>query len=139
MSRMIFINLPVRDLPAATAFYKAVGAGQNMQFSDETASCMVFSDAIFVMLLTHEKFRGFAPRPIADARQHTAMLIALSADSREEVDDLARKAAGAGGKADVMPAQDLGFMFQRTFADPDGHVWEIVWMDPATVQQGPAE
>jgi len=138
MPRMIFINLPVRSLPAATAFYKAIGAGQNMQFSDETASCMVLSDTIFVMLLTHEKFRGFAPHPVADARQHTGMLIALSADSREEVDNLVRKAGAAGGTADVMPTQDHGFMFQRTFADPDGHVWEIFWMDPDVVQQQPA-
>ncbi len=138
MPRMIFINLPVRDLPAATAFYKAIGAEQNMQFSDETASCMALSDTIFVMLLTHAKFRDFSPRPIADASQHTSVLIALSADSRDEVDGLVGKAGDAGGTTDAMPPQDHGFMYQRTFADPDGHVWEIVWMDPAALQQEPA-
>jgi len=128
---MVFINLPVRDLQAATSFYQAVGAQLNPQFSDETASCMVFSETIYVMLLTHAKFASFAPKPIADARQQTGMLIALSAESRDDVNGILQTAATAGGVADVAPPQDLGFMYQRSFADLDGHVWEIFWMDPA--------
>ena len=128
MPKMIFVNLPVTDLKRATAFYEAVGATKNPQFSDDTASCMVFSDTIFVMLLTHEKFRQFTPRPIADARAATEVLLCLSADSREAVDETVGKAA-AGGRLDPAPKQDHGFMYGRSFEDPDGHVWEVVWMD----------
>ena len=128
MPRMIFVNLPVADLKRATAFYEAVGATKNPQFSDDTASCMVISDTIFVMLLTHDKFRQFTPKKIADSRATAEVLIALSADSREAVDEMVGKAA-AGGKLDPSPKQDYGFMYSRSFEDPDGHVWEIVWMD----------
>lgn len=134
MPRMIFVNLPVRDLPRAVAFYEAVGATKNAQFSDDTAACMVISDTIYVMLLTHPKFADFSPRPIADAHAATGMLLALSQDSRAEVDATLARAAAGGGKADPRPAQDLGFMYSRSFEDPDGHVWEPFWMDMAAVE-----
>lgn len=130
MAKMIFVNLPVRDLPRATAFYEAIGATRNPQFSDGTASCMVFSDAIFVMLLTHDKWATFTKKPISDARAASAVMLALSCDSRDAVNAMADAAAKSGGAADVNPAQDYGFMFSRSFEDPDGHVWEPMWMDP---------
>lgn len=135
MPRMIFVNLPVTDLARATAFYDAVGATRNPTFSDDTASCMVFSETIFVMLLTHAKFMHFSPKPIA-ARDTAEVLIALSADSRADVDAMVGKSAPAGGKADPCATQDLGFMYGRSFEDPDGHIWEVVWMDTAAVEQG---
>lgn len=133
MSKMIFVNLPVTDLAKATAFYEAVGATKNPQFSDETAACMVLSEAIHVMLLTHDKFRQFTPRKIAD-RDSVEVLNCLSAESREAVDDFAAKAASAGGKADHVPSQDHGFMYFRSVEDPDGHVWEIMFMDMVAAQ-----
>jgi len=126
---MIFINLPVSDLARATSFYETVGATKNDQFSDETASCMVVSDVIHVMLLTHDKFRQFTPKPISDARSSTEVLIAVSAESREAVDAMIEAAASAGGKRDPGPKQDHGFMYGRSFEDPDGHIWEVVWMN----------
>ena len=128
MSKMIFVNLPVSDLKRATAFYEAVGATKNEQFCDGTASCMVFSETIHVMLLTHDKFRQFTPKSIADARTTTEVLICLSADSREAVDAMVEKAAH-GGKVDPSPKQDHGFMYGRSFEDPDGHIFEVMWMD----------
>ena len=130
---MIFVNLPVADLPKATAFYEAVGATKNPQFSDETAACMVFSDAIHVMLLTHDKFRQFTPRPIA-GRDTVEVLNCLSAESREAVDAFASKGASAGGK-DHTPPQDHGFMYGRSVEDPDGHVWEVMYMDMAAAAE----
>jgi predicted lactoylglutathione lyase len=129
MSKLIFVNLPVRDLARATAFYEAVGAHKNPQFSDATASCMVFSETIHTMLLTHDKFRLFTSKPIADARETSEVLICISAESRDEVDGVVTKACGAGGRADPSPKQDHGFMYGRSFEDPDGHHWEIMWMD----------
>lgn len=131
MPKMVFINLPVTDLARATAFYQAVGAVKNEQFSDATASGMVFSDAIHVMLLTHDKFRQFTPKAIADARTTSEVLICLSADSRDEVDAMVAKSVAAGGRADPGPRQDYGFMYGRSFEDPDGHIWEVMWMDVA--------
>lgn len=131
MSKMIFVNLPVTDLGRATAFYEAIGATRNPQFSDETASCMVFSETIYAMLLTHDKFRQFTPKPIADARTSSEVLICLSADSRNAVDDVVAKAKASGGTTDPGPKQDHGFMYGRSFEDPDGHIWEIMWMDVA--------
>ena len=128
MSKMIFVNLPVADLAAATAFYEAIGATRNPQFSDDTASSMVFSDTIYVMLLTRDKFATFTPKPIADAHQATEVLIALSCDSREGVDDITERALAAGGR-EPRDRQDYGFMYSRSFEDPDGHIWEPVWMD----------
>ena len=129
MSKLIFVNLPVRDLVRATAFYEAVGARKNPQFSDDTASCMVFSETIHTMLLTHDKFRLFTPKPIADAHETSSVLICISADSRDEVDSVVDKAGDAGGRADPGPKQDHGFMYGRSFEDPDGHIWETMWMD----------
>lgn len=128
MSKLIFVNLPVRDLERATAFYEAVGAEKNPQFSDSTASCMVFSETIHVMLLTHDKFAQFTTKRIADATQTTQMLIAMSADSREGVDEIAGKALAAGGR-EARPAEDHGWMYCRPFEDPEGHVWEPFWLD----------
>ena len=129
MSKLIFLNLPVRDLGRATAFYEALGARKNPQFSDDTASCMVFSETIHTMLLTHDKFRLFTSKPIADARETNEVLICISGESRDEVDDVVGKAGAAGGRADPSPKQDHGFMYGRSFEDPDGHIWEVMWMD----------
>ena len=131
MPKMIFINLPVADLARATAFYQAIGATKNDQFCDETASCMVFSETIHAMLLTHDKFRQFTPKKIADARVSSEVLICVSADSRDAVDDMIGKAKNAGGAADPSPKQDFDFMYGRSFEDPDGHIWEVMWMDVA--------
>ena len=129
MARMIFVSLPVSDLARATAFYEAVGAARNPQFSDHTASCMMFSDTIYAMLTTHDKFRQFTPRQIADARTTSQVLLCLSADSREAVDDMVGKATGAGGTADPSPKEDYSFMYGRSFEDLDGHMWGVTWMD----------
>ncbi|WP_114954062.1 VOC family protein [Sphingosinicella terrae] len=130
MTKLIFVNLPVADLPRAKAFYEAIGAANNPQFTDETAACMVFSDTIHVMLLTHEKFAQFTPKRIADAHQTSEVLIAISADSREGVDDITDRALAAGGR-ESRDRQDYGFMYSRSFEDPDGHIWEPMWMDLA--------
>jgi predicted lactoylglutathione lyase len=128
MSKMIFVNLPVKDLAAAKAFYEAIGAVNNPQFTDETAACMVFSETIHVMLLTHAKYAQFTDKTIADAHETSQMLIALSADSRDGVDEIAGKALAAGGREPRDP-QDYGFMYSRTFEDLDGHTWEPMYMD----------
>jgi uncharacterized protein len=129
MAKMIFVNLPVADLPRATAFYEAIGAVKNEQFCDGTGSCMVFSETIHTMLLTHDKFRQFTPKKIADAKISSEVLICLSADSRDEVDGIVAKAQAAGAGVDPCPKQDYGFMYGRSFEDPDGHIWEVMWMD----------
>jgi len=129
---MIFVNLPVADLRASIAFYQALGFENNPHFTDETAACMMWSEAIGVMLITHEKWRTFTSRPIPPATSSEVML-ALTRDGREEVDAMAEAAAANGGAADINPVQELGFMYNRSFADLDGHVWEAFWMDPAAV------
>ena len=139
MAKMIFVNLPVTDLARATAFYEAIGAVKNEQFCDGTGSCMVFSDTIFVMLLTHEKFMQFSPRKIADTKTSCEVLICVSADSRAEVDDIVGKAGKAGGGVDLCPKQDYGFMYGRSFEDPDGHIWEVMWMDVAAAKEAMSE
>lgn len=140
MPQMIFINLPVADLAKSKAFYEAVGATNNPAFTDDTAACMVFSDVIHTMLLTHEKWATFTSKSIPDARTHAQVLLCVSADSREAVDGQVGKAVAAGGKADPTPTQDYGFMYGRSFEDPDGHIWEVMWMDPAAIPAGePAE
>ena len=131
MAKMIFINLPITDLARSTTFYKALGGTVNSKFSDEITACIVLSEAIYVMLLTHEKYRQFTSRPIADSLATSAALIALSVDSRDEVNATIDRTVAAGGQADPNPKQDHGFMFGRSVEDPDGHVWEIFWMDPA--------
>ena len=129
MSKMIFVNLPVADLPRAIAFYEALGAEKNEQFTDETAACMVFSETIHAMLLTHDKFRQFTPKKIANAKESTEVLICISAESRDAVDTMAAKAGAAGGVMDPGLKQDYGFMYGRSFEDLDGHIWEVMWMD----------
>ena len=134
MSKLIFVNLPVADLPRAMAFYEAVGATNEPRFTDETAACMVFSDTIHVMLLTHDKFLHFSPKPIA-SRDTCEVMIAMSAEDRAEVDGIVDKAGASGGKADAFARQDLGWMYNRSFEDPDGHIWEVVWMDVEAAMQ----
>ncbi len=136
MSRMIFVNLPVTDLQRSRRFLEALGATNEPKFTDETAACMRFSDSIFVMILTHAKFKEFTPRPIADATKGSQVLLCLSAESRESVDSAISRAEAAGGSADPAPKQDYGVMYGRSVADPDGHIWEVMWMDPAAAQQG---
>ena len=130
MSKMIFVNLPVADLPKARAFYEAIGFTNNPQFTDETAACMVLSDVIHVMLLTLEKFAQFTPKAIADAKATSEVLICVSEDSREGVDAITDKALAAGGR-ETREKQDYGFMYGRSFEDLDGHIWEPMWMDMA--------
>ena len=135
MSKMIFVNLPVTDLSRSKAFYEALGFTNNAQFSDENSACMVWSETINAMLLTHAKWRGFTSRPIPSASSSEVML-AVSCGSREAVDRMNDAAATHGGTADINPKQDLGFMYNRNLADPDGHVWEAMWMDPSTMSAG---
>jgi predicted lactoylglutathione lyase len=136
MPKMIFVNLPVRDLKAATGFYVALGGTVNPQFSDEKSCCVMMSDTIGVMLLTHERYSGFTKRPIGDARRESQTLIAISEASRDAVNATLTRTTAAGGRADPTPAQDHGFMFSRSVEDPDGYVWEVMWMDPAAVAKG---
>ncbi|HEY5458172.1 MAG TPA: VOC family protein [Sphingomicrobium sp.] len=139
MSKMIFINLPVTDLDRSIGFYEAVGGRKEPKFSNERAAMIVLSDAIHVMLLTHDFYKTFTGKPIADAHQSSQVLLALSADSTAEVDATIGKAAAAGGKADPGPKQEMGeLMYGRSFEDPDGHHWEIMWMDAGAAEQGAA-
>ena len=131
--RTIFVNLPVADLDRAKAFYAALGFTNNAQFTDETAAAMVVEENIVVMLLTREKFADFVPgREIGDPDRAPSVLLALSAGSREECDDTLAKALAAGGKP-WQPAQDHGFMYGTSFADPDGNGWEVTWMDQSAL------
>ena len=134
MSKMIFVNLPVRDLQAATSFYLAIGGTLNPQFSNDQASSIMFSDSIGVMLLTHQHYSQFTTRQIGDAKRDSQMLIALTTDSKDEVNAVIEKGVAAGGRADPNPVQDLGFMFNRHIEDPDGNVWELLWMNPSAMQ-----
>jgi predicted lactoylglutathione lyase len=133
MPKMIFVNLPVTDLARATAFYQAIGAAKNPQFCDDTASCMVFSETIYAMLLTHGKFKQFTPKPISDAKTSNQVLLCLSADSRAEVDDIVGRAVSGGGRGDPSPIDDYGWMYGRSFEDPDGHMWGVNWLDMAAM------
>ena len=133
---MIFVNLPVSNLAASRRFLEAIGATNEPKFSDETAAMMRFSEAINVMLLTNDKFATFTPRKVADATAASEVLIALSAESREAVDAVIAAAVAAGGSADPGPTQDFGVMYGRSVADPDGHIWEFVWMDDSAAEQG---
>jgi uncharacterized protein len=134
MARMIFVNLPVADLDRSVAFYRSIGAEQNVQFSDETAACMVVSETIHVMLLTHAKFAQFTPKRIADARETSEVLLCVSCDSRAAVDEITEAALAAGGREPREP-QDHGFMYGRSFEDPDGHIWEPMFMDMAAAAE----
>ena len=135
MARMIFINLPVTDLTRSIAFYEAIGATRNAAFSNEQASMMVLSDTIHVMLLAHDYYRTFQGKEIADAHRTSQVLLCVSEDSREGVDGMVLRAGAAGGRADPGPKQEMGeFMYGRSFEDPDGHHWEVMWMDVAAMQ-----
>jgi predicted lactoylglutathione lyase len=139
MGKMIFVNLPVTDLARSMAFYEAVGAANEPKFTNEAAAMMRFSEAVNVMLLTHDFYRTFTSKQIPDAHQSAQMLLCLSADSREAVDAQVAAAADAGGTIDVTPTQDMGgMMYGRSFEDPDGHIWEVMWMDTSAAEQGAA-
>ena len=130
MSKMIFISLPVRDLAASTGFYRAIGCTKNEQFSDETTACMNWSETISFMLLNHAIYATFTDKPIADAREVSPMMVALTLDSREAVDEIVAAAGANGGKADPREEKEMGFMYQRTFEDPDGNLFEPLWFNP---------
>lgn len=132
MTKMIFVSLPVSELNASIAFYTALGFERNPQFSDDTSACMVWSEAIFVMVVTHAKWRTFTQRPLPAAGS-AGLMLSLALESREAVDAMNNAAAAHGGQADVNPAEDLGFMYTRDLADPDGHVWAALWMDTSSV------
>ena len=134
MNKQIYINLPVADLARSRAFYQTLGFALNEQFSDDTASCVIISEHIFVMLLTFPKFREFTPKEICDTSRATEVLNCLSCDSRADVDDLVRKALAAGGSRYADP-KDHGFMYQHSFQDLDGHSWELVHMEPGAACQ----
>ncbi|MFD9504110.1 VOC family protein [Streptomyces sp. NPDC060035] len=133
MPQMIFVNLPVKDLETTKNFFGKLGFGFNPKFSDETTACLVISDTIFAMLISEPRFKEFTKKEIADAGKTTEVLLALSADSRAEVDEMADAALAAGGSAANEP-MDMGFMYGRSFQDPDHHIWEVVWMDPAAAE-----
>lgn len=133
MNTQIFVNLPVADLQASIAFFTRLGFTFNPQFTDATGTCMIVSDTIFVMLLTHDKFKSFTPNPICDAKVSTETLLAFSRDSRAAVDTMVRDAVAAGGTTFNQP-QDHGFMYAHAFQDLDGHIWELFYMP--TTEQG---
>src|SRR5688572_17574925 len=133
MATKIFVNLPVKDLKKSMKFFSSLGYSFNPQFTDETAACMVISDDIYAMLLTHAKFKEFTPKAVCDATKSTEVLIALSCESRQHVDDLVRKATAAGGST-YADRKDYGFMYQHGFQDPDGHIWELIYMEPGAVK-----
>ena len=132
MTKMIFVNLPVADLPKSVSFYEAIGFTKNPQFSDETAAAMIWSEAINVMLLTHDKWNSFTTRPMPPAGSSEVSL-ALALDSKVAVDAMVDTGAAHGGTADINPAQDHGFMYGRDVLDPDGHVWGPFWMDISAI------
>lgn len=134
MSSQVFINLAVKDLDKSVKFYTALGFTNNPQFSDDTGKCMVWSENIFVMLLSHEKFKSFATKPIADTKNNLAALFALSVESLERVNEVTDNGVAAGG-TEPTPFKDYGFMQQRTIEDPDGHTWEIFFMDMSKFPQ----
>ena len=134
MTKMIFVSLPVADLAASIAFYEALGFEQNPAFSDDAGACMVWSETIHAMLLTHAKWRTFTERPLPPAGS-TGVMLTLSVESREAVDKMNEAAAAHGGKADVNPVQEMGFMYGRDLADPDDNLWGAFWMDPAAVPE----
>lgn len=138
MSRLLFLNLPVVDLRASRAFFGALGFEFNEKFCDQGAACMVVSEQAYVMLLQRDRFAEFVTKPLANSAETTGLTVCVSAESRAEVDSLADAAGDAGAGAAKGP-QDYGFMYQRSFHDLDGHLWEIAWMDPVAVERGPAE
>ena len=136
MAKMIFVNLPVTDLKRSMAFYEAVGFTNNPMFTNEMAAAMAWSDEIVVMLLTHDFWKTFTSKTIPDAKDTAQVLLCLSQDSQDAVEGIVGKAVAAGGGADPTPKQDMGFMYGRSFEDPDGHIWENVWMNMDAVPEG---
>jgi hypothetical protein len=134
MSKQIFVNLPVKDLRRSVAFFTRLGFTFNPKFTDENATCMIVGDNIFVMLLVEKFFKTFTPKALCDATKQTEVIVCLSVDNRKEVDDLVGKAVAAGGTT-PRKAQDHGFMYQHGFQDPDGHLWELVHMEPGAMGQ----
>ncbi len=138
MSRLLFLNLPVADPAASREFFSTLGFEFDDKFCDEGALCMVVSEQAYVMLLQRDRFAEFVTKPVADPTAETALTVAISAEDREAVDAFADLALSAGASAAKDP-QDYGFMYQRSFHDLDGHLWEVAWMDPVAVEKGPAE
>ena len=138
MARKIFVNLPVKNLKSSMDFFSSLNFTFNPQFTDDTAACMVISEDIYAMLLTHAKFKEFTPNPICDATKSTEALICLSCESRAAVDDTVSKAVAGGGKTYNQP-QDHGFMYAHGFQDPDGHIWELIYMEPSAIKSELAE
>lgn len=134
MARKIFVNLPVKNLNKSIEFFTKLGFTFNQQFTDETATCMIVTDDIFVMLLTEDKFKAFTPNEICDTKKYTETLVCLSLESRRNVDEMVRKAVSAGGST-FNEAVDHGFMYAHGFQDLDGHIWELIYMDPGSVGQ----
>jgi len=134
MARMIFVNLAVEDLDRSVEFFTALGFAFDPRFTDETATCMIVGDDAFVMLLVESKFKKFTKKQLVDSTTHTEAILAVSAESREAVDELADAALGAGGSLANDP-MDYGFMYGRSFNDPDGHLWEVMWMDESAIEQ----
>lgn len=137
MPRLLFLNLPVADLPASREFFDQLGFEFNEKFCDDGALCLVVSEQAYVMLLQRDRFAEFVTKPVADASSETALTVAISADDRDAVDAFAATALAAGASGAKDP-QDYGFMYQRSFHDLDGHLWEVAWMDPVAVEKGPA-
>lgn len=136
MVKQIFVNLPVKDLQKSIDFFTRLGFSFNPQFTDETATCMIISDNIFAMLLTHAKFGEFTRKAIADATKTTEVLLAISVENRAKVDELVGKAVAAGGSLYADPA-DHGWMYQHSFADLDGHQWEVFYGDESAIPENP--
>ena len=137
MSRMIYVNLPVADLAKSRAFYEAAGFTPEPKFSNEMAACMVWSETIYAMLLSHDFWKTFTTKAIPDAHYSAQVLLCLTCDSRADVDAMVDAAAASGGKADPCPVQDMGVMYGRSIEDPDGHIWETTWMDQNAFADGP--
>jgi predicted lactoylglutathione lyase len=133
-SRKIFVNLAVKDLDKSVEFFTKLGFAFDARFTDENATCMIVSDEAFVMLLVENRFKDFTKKELVDPTTHTEAILALSADSREQVDELAGRALEAGGSPANEPIE-MGFMYGRSFQDVDGHLWELIWMDPSALEQ----
>lgn len=133
MPTQIFVNLPVKNLDKSMTFFKALGFKFNKQFTDKTAACLIISENIYAMLLTHAKFKQFTPKAIADTKKTTEVLNAISFNNKAKVNKIMERAIAAGGR-EQGKAQDLGFMYHRAFEDPDGHTWEVFWMDPKAIK-----
>lgn len=134
-SRKLFVNLAVENLDASVDFFTSLGFTFNPAFTDDKATCMIVSDEAFVMLLVRDRFTDFTTKALVDSTTHTEAILAYSVDSREQVDEVVDAALGAGGRPANEPMDHPGFMYQRSFQDPDGHLWEVLWMDPSAMPE----